>query len=207
MAVYQQTAVADAIAHQHVTHQNSVYGADIIASAGFTAGALWAYIHMFHGFTEAASNADPGSFYVQTSLEGAGVDDAWANVAIFPATIVTPSDEALDAQEVAGTSVLAVTATAGFVANDLIYITDSSADNLSEWHQIDIIDTNVSINLVDDLDNQKEIGDTIFSDAEHFTFPLDLSGIAKWRVIFKHEGTTGANVAIRARFIEVAAFA
>ena len=192
--------VLDAIAHQHVTHPNSVYGADITP----TPGALWAEIKMSHALIEISqANTNPGSFYVQTSLEGADVEDAWVTKGQFTVTNATPADEALDAQEVAGTAVIAVTLTAGFAADDVIYITDSTAANNGEWHQIDRIVTDTSVDLVDDLDFQKEIGDLIFSDAEHFPMQLDLSGVAKWRVIYKAEGGTGANVAIRARYIEV----
>lgn len=202
MAVYTNAAVADAVAHQHVTHPNSVYGADITPNSG----ALAALIAISHGFTEATANTNPGSFYVQISLEGADVEDAWVTVAQFTVTNATPADEALDAQEPAGEAVMAVTLTAGFAAGDVIYITDSTGDNNSEWHQIDKIVTDTSIDLVDDLDFQKEIGDNIFSDAEHFAFTLDLKGVAKWRVIYKAEGGTGANVAIRARYKEVSSF-
>jgi len=202
MANFTQAVVADAIAHQHITHPNSVYGADITP----TAGSLWATVHMSHALIEATANTNPGSFYVQTSLEGAGVEDAWVTVAQFTVSNATPGDEALDAQEVAGTAVIAVTLTAGFVADDVIYITDDTADNNSEWHKIDKVVTDTSIDLVDDLDFQKEIGDVIFSDAEHFSMKLDLSGVTKWRVIYKAEGATGADVAVRARYIEVTDF-
>ncbi len=194
--------VLNAITHQHITHPNSVYGADITP----TVGAMFAKIHLSHAIIEATANTDAGSFYIQTSLEAAGVEDAWVVDQQFTVSNATPGDEALDAQEVAGTTSIAVTLTAGFVANNIIYITDSTANADSEWHMIDRIVTDTSIELVDDLDNQKEIGDVIFSDAQHFPYTLDLSAIAKWRVIYKAEGATGANVAIRARYIEVTDF-
>lgn len=209
MADFTRGSVTDAIAHQHVTHAAEGASALVVgADQTITDGAMWAKIELFHGFTEAAANTNPGSFYIQTSLEASGVEDAWLIDAQFLiAEVGTPADEALDAQEVAGTAAIAVTFTAGFVADDLIYITDSTADNNSEWHQISHIVTDTTVNLVDDLDFQKEIGDVIFGSAEHFRHTLDLSGIAKWRVIFKHQGAAGANVAIRARYIEVTDFA
>lgn len=200
MANYTVTSVFDLITHQHITHPNSVVGADRTPAGG----SIGVNIEMFHGFIEATANTNPGSFIVQQRLEAA--DDQWANVHTFTVTDATPADEAFDAQEVAGTTAIDITLTAGFAAGDYVYITDSTADTADEWHTIDTITTDTTITLTDGLVNQKEIGDDFFSDAESFTFHLDLAGVLEYRVIYKAEGGTGADVAIWVRGVEYTDF-
>ncbi|KKN26050.1 hypothetical protein LCGC14_0878560 [marine sediment metagenome] len=200
MSDFTQAAVADAIAHQEITHPNSVYGSSLTP----TAGALWAIVHMHHGFIEAAANTNPGSFYVQTNLEATG--ENWTTVAQFTVTNATPVIENMTATEPIGETVMAVASTTGFAANDYVYIQDVGTAADSEWHQVDIIVGNTSIDLTEGLVVAKDTSDNIFSDAENFAMKLDLSGVARWRVIYKAEGGTGANVAIWVRFIEVTDF-
>ncbi len=198
MADFTQAAVADAIAHQHVTNAESVYGSSLTP----TDGALWAVIHMHHGFFEAGANATPASFFVQTNL---GItNESWTTVAQFTVTDATVVIENMDDTEASGEVVLAVTSTTDFAANDYIYIQDASVPADGEWHQIDVIVSNTSINLVSGLVTGKDTADNIFSHAETFTMTLDLSGVARWRVIYKNEGSGPAmNTAIWVRYIEV----
>jgi hypothetical protein len=197
MADFTQAAVADAIAHQHVTHANSVYG----SAKTPTAGALWAEIHMLHGFIQDTANTNPGSFYVQTTL--LTTDEAWLTVAQFTTFNGTPVTEALTATEPSSETVLAVASTTGFAANDYIYVQDAGTATDSEWHQLDIISAPSSVTLTEGLVVGKDASDFIFSNAEQFRMQLDLSGVARWRVIYKHEGATGADTAIWAHYIEV----
>ncbi len=200
MADYTVTSVFDLIAHQHVTNPNSVYGAARTAT-----DMLAVRISIHHGFIETGANTDPGSFYIQTRLED--VDDQWETVAKIKMTNATVVDEALDAIEGSTVKSIAVTLTAGFAEGDEVYITDATADTDDEWHKIDVIVADTSIELIDGLVNGKEVDDVIYSDAEHFPYLLDLTGVAQYRVIYKNEGGTALNSAIWVRGIEVTDFA
>ena len=201
MAVFQRQTVADVIAHQEITHPDSVYGSSLTPQAG----ALWTEIAMHHAFIEAGANTNPASFYVQTNLEATG--ENWVNKAQFTVTNNTTVTEAMTATEPIGETVMAVASTTGFAANDYIYLQDTVSDTDSEWHQIDKIVVGVSIDLTEGLVVQKDSSDVIWSDAENFAYRLDLSGVARWRVIYKNEGATAMNTAIWVRHIEVKAFA
>ena len=159
---------------------------------------------MHHGFIEAGANTNPGSFYVQIRLES--VNDQWVTVAKFTTTTNTTVEEALTATEAIGVTSLACASTTGFVADDYIYITDATGDTDDEWHQLDVIVANTSLELVEGLVAAKASGDDAFSDAEHFFYDLNLAGIAQYRVIYKHEGATGMNTAVWVRGIEVTDF-
>ena len=200
MADYTVTSVFDLIGHQRVTNPNSVYGSIKTAT-----DMLSVRIAMHHGFIETGANTDAGSFYIQTRLEA--VDDQWITVQKFMVTDATVVDEALDATEAATVKSIAVTLTAGFAEGDEVYITDGDADTSDEWHLIDVIVADTSIELVDGLVAGKVAGDDFYSDAEHFDYKLDLEGVAQYRVIYKNEGGTALNSAIWVRGIEVTDFA
>jgi len=198
MADFSQAAVADAMAHVEVDHPESVFGSSITP----TAGALWAVIHMHHALREVGDNANPQSFFVQTNL--GTTDESWTTVAQFTATddstIVT---EAMTATEASAEVAMAVASTTDFLANDYIYIQDTTTAANSEWHQIDRIQADAFIHLTAGLVTGKDNADIIWSNAETFTMTLDLSGISRWRVIYKSEGAAAMNSAIWVRYIEV----
>lgn len=198
MADFTQAAVTDTIPHQLISHANSVYGTPIAE----TDGNLWAQIHMHHAFIQATVNTDPASFYVQTTVET--TDESWLTVAQFTVFDGTPVTEPVQETLVSiGETDITVASTTGLAANDLIYIQDVGTEADSEWHQLDRIVANTTIHLVDGVVSAFDSSDLIWSDAEHFSMQLDLSGIARWRVIYKNEGGTAADTAIWVRHIVV----
>lgn len=204
MADFSTASLKDAIAHQAVTHPNSVYG---LAGGPITptAGAMWAKIHMHHAFIEAAANTNAGSFFVQTNL---GItNENWVTEAQFTVFAGTPVTEALTATEPIGEVILVVASTTGFAADDYIYVQDAGTEADSEWHQVDKIVSNTSVDLTEGLVKAKDSSDFMWGNAENFPWRLDLSGVVRWRVIYKNEGATGANTAIWVEYIEVTDFA
>ncbi len=191
MAAPTASSVFDLIAHQEVTHPNSVLDGTVRSPAGIK---IEVYIWIYHAFIEAAANTNAGSIYIQT--RPAASNDQWVDVAQFRTFTGTPVIENLTATEPIGETVMTVGSTTGFVADDNIYIQDVGTATNSEWHKCDLIVTNTSIDLVSGLVVQKDTSDNIFSDAESWAFPFRLPAITDYRAIYKHEGTTGANTAI-----------
>lgn len=186
---------AVALAHQAVTHPATVVGSalDVSTKLGMT-------LALFHASVEATANANPGKFLVQVSGAASGNED-WVTIHEFVATVSTADTEAMTATEPIGETVLAVAATAGFVANDILYIQDAGTPADSEWGRCQEIVGNTSIDLVDGLTNQKDSSDVIWNDADLFICQLDLTSVARGRVVFQHEGATGANCHIKAMAI------
>lgn len=201
MAVFTRGSLTDAIGHQEITHPNSVIGSPITP----TVGAMWADIHLHHAFIEAGANTNPASFYIQKNL--GTTNENWVTEREITVLSATAVIENMTATEPIGETVLAVASTTGFLANDYIYIQDVGTATDSEWHQVDIIVSNTSIDLTEGLIVAKDTSDNIFSHAENFPHRLDLSGVVRWRVIYKNEGATAMNTAIRVNFIEVTGFA
>jgi len=183
------------LAHQAVTHPATVVGStlDVSTKLGMT-------LALFHTSVEAAANTNPGKFLVQVSGAASGTED-WITAYEFDATVSTADTEAMTATEPVGEKVLVVAATAGFVANDILYIQDTSVVADGEWGRCQEIVTNTSINLVDGLTNQKDSADVIWNDADIFTCQLDLTSIGRVRVVFQHEGATGVNCHVKAMAI------
>jgi len=152
---------------------------------------------LFHASVQAAANTNPGRFLVQVSGAASGNED-WATIHEFDATISTADTEAMTATEPVGEKALTVAATAGFAANDILYIQDTTVVADGEWARCREIVTDTTIDLVDGLTNQKDSADVIWNDADMFTCQLDLTAVGRVRVVFQHEGTAGADCHIKA---------
>lgn len=179
------------MAHQAVTHPATVVG-----SAQDVTTKLAATIILFHASVEAAANTNPGKFLVQASGASSGNED-WATVYEFDATISTADTEAMTATEPAAETVLVVAATAGFVANDILYIQDTTVVADGEWGRCQEIVTDTSINLIDGLTTEKDSADVIWNDSDIFICQLDLTATGRVRVVFQHEGAAGANCHVK----------
>lgn len=192
MATITKTADVVVLAHQAVTHPDTVKG-----SAQDVSTHLGATVVMYHAMVEAAANTNPGTFHVQVSPSSSGNED-WATVAKFTANNGTADTEAMTATEPIGETVLAVASTTGFAYSDLLYIQDAGTLADSEWALCQEVVSNTSINLVDGLTTAKDSSDVIWNDANVFVAQLDLTSVSRLRVIFIHEGATGANVHVKA---------
>lgn len=192
MATISKTQDIAILAHQAVTHPATVVG-----SAQDVTTKLAASIILFHASVEAAANTNPGRFLVQISGAASGNED-WATIYEFDATISTADSEGINATEPIGETALAVdAATAGFAANDILYIQDVGAVTDGEWGRCRKIVTNTTIDLVDGLTNEKDASDAIWNDADIFVCQLDLTAVGRVRVVFQHEGTAGVNCHVK----------
>ena len=186
------------LAHQAAAHPITIVGSSI---AALTKRSVT--IFMYHGYIEAAADTNPGKFKVQIRPDAGdgSVNEHWITVAEFLAKGTTPDSEVMTAIEGVGVKVLAVAATAGFVAEDELYIRDIDTTADSEWAECQEIVTNTSIDILDGLTAEKSTagnGCIIFNDASRFMGVLDLNGNETYRVIWSHEGGTGADGHVKA---------
>ena len=185
-----KTDSVELLAHQAATHPCTLKGSalDCRTKRAIT-------IFLYHGYVEAAADTNPGKFKVQVRPDAGdgSATEHWITVAEYVAKGTTPDTEAMTATEPVAETVLAVAATAGFVAEDLLYIQDTGTLANSEWAECQEIVTDTSIDLVDGLTNEKDNADVIWNDASKFVCSLDLNGIESVRVIWSHEGAAGAN--------------
>ncbi len=191
MANISKTQGISVLDHQAVTHPDTVKGA-----AQDVSTKLAATISLFHASVEATENTNPGRFLVQISGSASG-DEDWATVCEFVATKSVADNEQLTDSEPQGETTLAVASTTGFAANDVLYIQDTGNVADSEWNRCQEIVTDTSIVLTDGLTNAKDSSDIVWNDADIFVCQLDLTAVGRLRVVFQHEGATGANCHIK----------
>lgn len=181
------------ISHQAVTNPESVEG-----SAVSVAASISGVVICKHAYIEAV---DPGgiepSFHVMGSIDASG-DDAWFPIVTLKCTDpgAAPATEAMTATEPIAETVLAVASTTGFAAGDDIYIRDTTTEADSEWHKVDRIVTNTSVDIFMGLANQKDSADILWGSAQVFRVPLDLSGLSRVTVHYSNEGTSAPNTAV-----------
>lgn len=185
------------LAHQAATHPTTIVGSAIDCRTKRSV-----IIFLYHAYVEATADTNPGKFLVQVRPDAGdgSVTENWISAVELPAKGTTPDTEAMTATEPVGETVLAVASTTGFADNveDELYIQDTGTLADSEWAKKRTYATNTSITLIDGLTNQKDSSDVIWNDASKFIVQLDLNGIESFRVVWIHEGATGANGHVKA---------
>jgi hypothetical protein len=157
-------------------------------------------VFLFHGYVEATADTNPGKFLVQVRPDaGDGTaTEHWVTLAEFTARGTTPDTEAMTATEPVAETVLACASTAGFAVEDELYIQDAGTLADSEWAKLRTLTTNTSITLIDGLTTQKDSSDVIWNDASKWAVSINLEACESFRVVWIHEGATGANGHIKA---------
>jgi hypothetical protein len=190
-----KTDSVEVLAHQAATHPTTIVGSAIDCRTK-RAATIW----MWHAYVEATADTNPGHFEVQVRPDAGdgSATEHWVSVLKLYAKGTTPDSEAMTATEPIGETVLAVASTTGFVTEDLLYIQDTGTLADSEWGECRKVVSNTSIDLVDGLTTQKDSSDVIWNDASMFVVRLDLTSVESFRVIWHHEGATGANGHVKA---------
>lgn len=190
-----KTDSVEVLAHQAATHPTTIVGSAIDCRTKRAAT-----IFLYHGYVEATADTNPGAFLVQVRPDAGdgSVLEHWITVAEFTAKGTTPDTEAFTATEPAAETVLAVASTTGFAVRDLLYLQDTGTLADSEWAEERTQVTNTSITIIDGLTNQKDSSDVIWNDASKWVCALNLNGIESFRVVWCHEGATGANGHVKA---------
>lgn len=190
-----KTDSVEVLAHQAATHPVSIVGSAIDCRTKRSA-----VIFLYHAYVEATADTNPGKFVVQIRPDAGdgSVDEHWITIAEYEAKGTTPDTEAMTATEPAAETSLAVSDTTGFAAEDELYIQDTGTLANSEWALCQEVVTNTSIEIMDGLTNQKDNADVIWNDASKFVCALDLNAVESFRVLWMHEGATGANGHVKA---------
>ena len=180
------------LAHTNVDHPTTLVGSSISALTKRSVE-LW----MYHGYREATADTNPGKFKVQTrpNAGDSSINEHWRTAAEFPVKGTTPSDEALDATEEVGEVIIALTLTASFAIEDLVYFANATPAN-GEWAELITVITDTSVEIMNGLTNEQAIGTVVFNDASLFGTSLNLNANESYRVVWSHEGATGANGAV-----------
>lgn len=200
-----------ALAHSFVEHPNTLVGAAIDCRTKRAA-----IIFLYHGYVEDTADTNPGKFLVQVRPDAGdgSVTENWITVFEGTARGTDPDAFAPSASESVGATVIEVPSTAGAAIEDELYYQDrnggsptttgvvtlTGAEADSEWCKCRKFSSNTSITLVDGITNAKDSSDQIKNDASKWVIALDLNGIESFRVVWMHEGATGANGHVKADY-------
>jgi hypothetical protein len=140
------------------------------------------FIHVGRTIATALSNG------VKVRVEGSAkssLDGFWFPLAEFVTGVtVSTTTATLTTGTTAGTATLPMTATAGIVIGDRVYIREAGAETNSEFGRVITINTNTSIVLEDGtLYNHTITTTKVWSQAEFFVAQLDLTAIGRIRVV------------------------
>jgi len=102
----------------------------------------------------------------------------------------------MTATEPTAETVLAVSSTTGFAAGDDIYVQDAGTEADSEWHKVDRIVSNTSVDIFMGLTNGKDSSDVLWGSAQVFRVPLSFDGLSRIIVHYSNEGSSAPNTAV-----------
>ncbi len=194
MADYTQ-AQDTLLAHQEITHPGTVVGTPVDVSSY-----LYGVVHIWQANIETTANLAAGLDYIDIQVSPYASGNDWQSIRKLVPSTTASADEALSdaGGEPQGETVIAVASTTGFDAADLVYIKAAAGLANSEWADVASIATNTSITLVDGLATAKAQNDVIYDQACRWAVYVDFAGIARIRLVVKHQGATGSDWRIQA---------
>jgi hypothetical protein len=173
------------------TQGTSLISLQTIASAAVVLGAaqdvstkLAATVFIHHGRTATTALASGVKFRIEASAKSS-LDGFWFPLAEFvTATTASTTTATLTTGTTAGDTTLPMTATAGIVVGDLVYIREAGGETNSEFGRVKTVNTNTSVVIEDGtLYNHTVTTSLVWSKAEFFTAQLDLTAIGRIRVV------------------------
>ena len=201
MANFTKTGV-DLITHQAATHPTSIIGGQKLIPTEISA-----FIVCYLGYVEGSgtANTNPPSFLIQGHPEEGTNVDGWATLVKFTSAITTVEGEAISSILTNDTTTSVVHSfTETRNEGKPLYFQDTASVTNGEWHYCqDILDT-TSVFTFDNPTGSPPL-DNVF-DAEIFNLNLDISAIKRIRVIFHHNGATGADAEVFVRMVTADSF-
>lgn len=169
----------------------------VISSVIDVATKLAASIFIHFGRRATTALTEGMEFRVEASSKSSG-DGHWYPLATFKTAVTAAESEAVSGTVSSGTNVITVASTTNLVAGDMIFIDNGTIAN-SEWGRIKSIVTNTSVTIEDNLVNA-QTGATIYDQAEMFVAQLDLTAVARIRLVADGRNT-GQAVAVEADMV------
>lgn len=183
-----------------ISHQAAVHPVTIVGSAIDCSTKRRATIYLYQGYNEATTDTNPGKFIVQVRPDPGGgtVNEHWITVVELSARGTNPDTSTLTATCTAPSSTLTLGSGTGFAAEDEIYIADNTLAD-GEWAKVKSV-SGTTVILVDGVTNTHASGATqkVCNDCSKWVVDLDVSDCTSFRVIWMHQGATGADSVIKA---------
>ena len=173
------------------TQGTSLISLQTLASAAVILGAaqdvttkLAATVFIHVGRVIATALTNGVKIRIEASAKGS-LDGFWFSLAEFVTAVTASTTTAtLTTGTTAGGIVLPMTATAGIVIGDLVYIREAGAETNSEFGRVKLVTANTSVTIEDGtLFNHTVTSTLVWSKAEFFAAQIDLTAIGRIRVV------------------------
>jgi hypothetical protein len=150
-----------------------------------------------HGRTVVTAwGAGLGTVYrIQVSEKATG-NDTWVSMTTYVASSVISVAVVADADNAAGASTI-LCGTAVAVAGDNVFWANSTTVTNGEFGIVASVSGTVSFTLLDPLTYAQDSDTNIFTQAEHWVYPMDATGYTRARVVVQN--VAGTTYAIQAR--------
>ena len=191
------TAAAGTVAVSNIeTIQTEMMGIRIVAASTVIAstilaltGVKQATFFIDHARGSTVNFAGTGTNYLIQASEKAAGNDTWRTLAIFSADSAACSS-ALSSGAIApaATTIVILSGTA-FVANDLVFVADTTAATASEWMRVISVTGTASFKILDGITNAHADTEVLYNKAENFVVTVDCSALTRTRVVVNNNAS------------------
>lgn len=167
-----------------ISLQTLATAAVIVGSAQDVSTKLAATVFIHVGRTATTALTNGVKIRVEASAKSS-LNGFWFPLAEFITAVTASTTTAtLTTGTTAGDTTLPMTATAGIVIGDLVYIREAGGETNSEFGRVKTVNTNTSVVIEEGtLYNHTVTTSLVWSKAEFFAVQLDLTAIGRIRVV------------------------
>jgi hypothetical protein len=167
-----------------LTLQTLASAAVVLGTAADVSTKLAATVFVHVGRTVATALTNGVKIRIEASSKGS-LNGHWFSLAEFVTGVAASTTTAtLTTGTTAGGIILPMTATAGIVIGDKVYIREAGGETNSEFGRVKTVTANTSVTIEDGtLFNHTITTTLVWSQAEFFTAQLDLTGIGRIRIV------------------------
>ncbi len=133
--------------------------------------------------------AGSGTQYLLQASEKATGNDGWRTLAAFSADSAACSSAlSSGAIAIAATTIVILSGTA-FVANDLVFVADTTAATASEWTRVVSVTGTASFKILDGITNAHASTEVLYNKAENWAVTVDCSALTRARVVVNNNAS------------------
>jgi hypothetical protein len=165
----------------------------VIASTVLSlAGVKQATFFIDHARAAIAAFGTNGTNYLLQASEKAAGNDTWRTVATFVADSAAASSALSSGAYTAAQTAIVILSGTAFVANDIVFIADTTAATASEWIRVVLPTGTASFTILDGLTNAHASTEIMYNKAENFVVTVDCASLTRARVVVNNNasGTT-----------------
>ena len=194
------TAAAGTVAVSNIeTIQTEMMAIRTIAASTYIAstvlsvvGAKQATFFIDHARSAITAFGTNGTQYLLQASEKAAGNDTWRTLATLTADSTACSSALSSGAYAAAATTIVILSGTAFVANDLVFIADTTAATASEWLRVVSVTGTASFKILDGLNAAHADTEVMYNKAEHFVVTVDCAALTRARVVVNNNasGTT-----------------